>query len=152
MKLQNWHVYWFSSFSNCIQVCSPCGLKSDPLLMSFFVIHVIVLATCTNIVKLYRCKCSFDIILIDHSPIYLWHIFIIDFFFTFSTYDKLIRGLKDFMFLLVIFKLFSCIYVIYIYIYIYNWHIILQLSMHPIVGANVNLKLEKRGQSLIHMF
>ncbi len=42
-----------------------------PLLMSFFVIHVIVLTTYTSIVKLLTWKCSFDIILIDHSPIYL---------------------------------------------------------------------------------
>ncbi len=26
------------------------------------------------------------------------------------------------------------------------------LSMHPIAGANVSLKVEKKGQSLLHMF
>jgi hypothetical protein len=57
------------------------------------------------------------------------------------------------MFLLVIFKLFSCIYVKNMY-FLNNifLHIILMLSMHPIAGANVSLKVEKKGQSLIHMF
>ncbi len=49
----------------------PRGLKSNPLLMSFLVIHVVVVATCTNIVKLFKSKCSIDIILIDHFQVYL---------------------------------------------------------------------------------
>jgi hypothetical protein len=53
------------------------------------------------------------------------------------------RGFDGFMFVLVIFKLFSCIYV---YIYIIQ-HIILTLSMHAIAAANASLKVEKKAQS-----
>ncbi len=59
------------------------------------------------------------------------------------TYDKHMRGFDGFMFVLVIFKLFSCIYV---YIYIIQ-HIILTLSMHAIAAANASLKVEKKAQS-----
>ncbi len=65
------------------------------------------------------------------------------------TYDKHMRGFDGFMFVLVIFKLYSCIYVyIYIYIYIYIiQHIILTLSIHAIAAANASLKVEKKAQS-----
>jgi len=81
----------FSSFSKCIlifiiskciKVSSPHGFKPNPLPLWFLIIHVVVVTTCTNIVKLLTCKCSFDIILVDYLQIYLY-IFLLHLFLFF---------------------------------------------------------------------
>ncbi len=92
----------FIIFKVCIKVSSRDGLgwnQSYPLLYAFLVIHVLVVATCTNIVKLLTCKCNFDIILLDHSQMYILvaYFYCINFlFFIFLTYDKLIKDLNGF--------------------------------------------------------